>query len=298
MRSPCLQLPPWRMMLSGIRRRGARRRARGTLAVFVAASLCEIFAAPARGEEESEVPEQVINELFLGNAVTTQQALELQVTSGVAWTRQGRHVDLTVPLETELGLTDRLQIGVEVPVAFVRSSAGAVTGGIGNVEAAALYSAFYARSWDLACTVGAELGLPAGSDKLGDETVSIAPLFIAEKAFGRLHANTSFSVEIGLPDDGAQEGTTVSPIGTLSLFGPIGQVVPTLELRGELGEERELSAAVGAAWHPAPDWELGAALVARNTGRAASCGILLTASFEVELGNGDPDEKLSTGAAR
>jgi hypothetical protein len=253
-------------------------------AVIVAASVCAAPSRSAAEESHDPVPKQIVNELFLGQAVTTQGRHELQVTLGPSWRHHNREDEITAPLQVEFGITDRLQVGVELPAVFARSQGGEVTAGLGSAALEVFHNAIYDQPREIALSLGFGVGLPSSAEGLDEQAVALEPSLVFYKRLGRLHLNAAFSAEVPLPltDDG--EAARPSARGALSAFIQLGKLVPTLEASGEYGDEPALLIAPGLLWHPVREAELGAAFAFGLHDGSRSYSALATATWEFDLG--------------
>lgn len=272
--------------------RPSARRAppRASLVSLLVASTAAAPAEPERTEAEDEPARPPIEELFLGETAFPQEALELQITSAPRWERDGRQVGFRIPLLLELGITDRLQLGGELPLELARQDGGVVAG-LGSVELEALYNLVNERGLGLALSAGLGAGLPAGARGLGAPGYALEPFVSLDKAIGGVHVGISASAEIRLPAAG-RDAAELSPGASLGVIVPLGDVVPTLELAAELEDTTSLLIAPGVLWHPARGLELGAALELGLAGETPDAGLMLLFTREIELaGDGDDHVK-------
>ncbi|WP_437791068.1 hypothetical protein [Sorangium sp. So ce693] len=272
-------------------RTSARRAGpRASLVSLLVASTAAAPAEPERTEAEDEPARPPVEELFLGETAFPQEALELQITSAPRWERDGRQVGFRIPLLLELGITDRLQLGGELPLELAREDSGVVAG-LGSVELEALYNLVNERGLGLALSAGLGAGLPAGARGLGAPGYALEPFVSFDKAIGGVHVGLSASAEIRLPAAG-RGATELSPGASLGVILPLGDVVPTLELAAELEDTTSLLVAPGVLWHPARGLELGAALELGLAGETPDAGLMLLFTREIELaGDGDDHVK-------
>ncbi|WP_437521271.1 hypothetical protein WME79_28735 [Sorangium sp. So ce726] len=265
-------------------------RPRASLVSLLVASTAAAPAEPERTEAEDEPARPPIEELFLGETAFPQEALELQITSAPRWERDGRQVGFRIPLLLELGITDRLQLGGELPLELARQDSGVVAG-LGSVELEALYNLVNERGLGLALSAGLGAGFPAGARELGAPGYALEPFVSLDKAIGGVHVGISASAEIRLPTAG-RDATELSPGASLGVILPLGDVVPTVELAAELEDTTSLLIAPGVLWHPTPGLELGAALELGLAGETPDAGLMLLVTREIELaGDGDDHVK-------
>lgn len=264
-------------------------------AAIVAALVCAAPSRSAAEENHDPLPEQIVNELFLGKAVTTQSRHELQVTLGPSWRRHDKEDEITAPLEFEFGITDRFQVRIELPAAFALGEGGDVTAGLGSAELEVFHNALYDQPRQIALSLGFGVGLPPSTEELDEQTVTLEPFLVLYKRLGRLHLNATFSAEVPLPVTEDGEAERPGARGALSAFIQLGKVVPTLEVSGEYGEEPELLIAPGFLWHPMIEAELGAAFAFGLHDGSRVYSALATATWEFDLAEeeerGDDEER-------
>jgi hypothetical protein len=264
------------------------RRSR-SLALLLGALSVLCLAKDAAASDEDSV-EPVLQRLFLGEAVYSQERFELQTSAGIEWTREGRQVDFAVPVEVEFGITDHFQLAVEAPARWVRLDTGVIAG-IGNAEVSAFYNVIARRSLGLSFSAGLGFGFPASATELGSSSFGVKPLLVGYQQLGPLHLNASVEAEIALPS--GSDAAHVGLEAALGAFVPLGRLVPTLELMAEIEDESSLSMAPGLLWHPWDNLELGGAILIGLTKGAADAGLLLSATWEIELGKhrGDVEDR-------
>ncbi|WP_437806986.1 hypothetical protein [Sorangium sp. So ce1078] len=270
-----------------------RARPRISLGLLLAASTAAAPAEQERTEAAGEPAQPAVEELFLGETAFPQEALELQVTSAPTWERDGRRVRFGIPLLLELGITDRLQIGGELPLELVRNERG-VAAGLGAVQAEALVNLVNDGALGLALSAGLEAELPAGARELGAPGYALSPFVSLDKAVGGVHVALSASAEVRLPA-ARGDAAELSPGVALGVILPLGAVAPTVELAAELEDTAALLLASGVLWHPARGLELGAALELGLMGETPDVGLLLLVTSEIELA-GDDDDHLKHGS--
>jgi hypothetical protein len=244
-----------------------------------------LLAGPATAAAGTGQVDEVLQELFLGEAVYPQDAGELQVTAELGAGRLGGprgRSEATGGLLVELGLTERLQLAARAPVAWVDAD-GERAAGLGNASVEAMYNPLSDRARGLAVSAGIEVSLPAPS-RVGEDAWGVEGFAVAYKVLGRVHANLTVGVELELPR-GAGTEREVAVAGALGVFAPIGRWVPVLEVRVDAGAEPAATMAAGALWHPAGSFELGAAVQLGLDAR--SIGGFMVATVELDLSDDD-----------
>ena len=223
--------------------------------------------------------DQVIEELFVGEAVYPQDALELQVTGDLGGSRTGDRPGASAGLEIEFGITDRLQISAEAAFEWVSTPMERLVG-LGNPSLEVMYNPLSNRDRGRALSAGLRLSFPAAS-RAGEDAWSTEAFAVAYQVLGPVHTNLTASVALELPT-GAGAEREVSLAGALGLFLPIGRWVPVLELGAASGDRSPAAVlSAGTLWHPVDDLELGAAVQIGLDAR--SIGGLVTATVELEL---------------
>lgn len=284
-------------------RAGARRGRRGRgslaprllLAIAVGSFLFSAAVRPAGAEEADEAVGEAIQELFLGETVYPQEQLELQATSSLRFERAASGSAFTAMPFFELGLTDRLQIGVELPFESM-PNAGGRAAGLGNVGAGVLYNVFSSRRLGFAGALALEVSLPSASEGVGEDAWGIEPAIVAYKVVGGVHLNLVVAAEIEIPTEPGEE-VEVMPSAAAGIFVPLPYVVPTLELAVDAGSSPALVGAAGLISRLSPEIEVGAAFFAGLDER--SFGAMLLATWELELaGEDDAAEDEARAPAR
>jgi hypothetical protein len=258
-----------------------------------------LSAGPLRAspEEPDDDVEEVIQELFLGETVYAQDRLELQLTSALSFVHTPAGGAFIAAPFFELGLTERFQIGAELPIESAPLQGegegdGGRALGVGNVSVGALFNAYNSRKRGFALSFALEGSFPAASGSVGEPAWGVEPVIIAYKALGPVHMNLALAAEVEIPT-GDDEDVELSPSAALGLFLPVGPVVPTLELLVTPLSSPALTAAAGALVHPSPALEIGLALMAGLD--EPSFGASLMATWETDFA-GEPEEEQMTGS--
>lgn len=289
---------------SATRGRSPRRRRAWRIIPAISMSLALLSAGPLRAspKEPDDDVEEVIQELFLGETVYSQDRLELQLTSALSFVHTPAGGTFIAAPFFELGLTERFQIGAELPIESARLEGdgdgdgdGGRALGVGNVSVGALFNAYNSRKRGFALSFALEGSFPAASGSVGEPAWGVSPVIIAYKALGPVHMNLALAAEVEIPT-GDDEDVGLSPSAALGLFLPVGPVVPTLELLVTPLSSPTLTAAAGALVHPSPALEIGLALKAGLDGLdEPSFGASLMATWETDFA-GEPEEEQMTGS--
>ncbi|MCG8451538.1 MAG: hypothetical protein MI725_18380 [Pirellulales bacterium] len=255
-----------------------------TLLGFFALACCLNGMSPA----QADGVEEFFQELFLGESVYPQEAGELQFTTGFFWAEQGAD-DFRIPVVLEYGLTDWFQVGVEMPVDFLRTGSNSGEG-LGNVELEAYWSVVNDPESGWAGGVGLGLGLPTATSGVGEDALIYEPFFVLYKTWDTLAVNFSAALEIEDPRE-AGEDTEVEAELALALIKPLEQLplICLFEVGAEIEEdETAVRLAPGVYWQPrGAEWELGVSLPAGVTDAAVDFGAFVF--FTREFGGSEEE---------
>jgi hypothetical protein len=195
----------------------------------------------AHADEPSGGVEEIIQELFIGQTVYSQEQLELQLTSGLSFARSEANDTFELPLALEFGLTDRLQIELEGFGAFILAPAQQRSG-IGNPSLGLLYNIVNSGEKGFALSTSVEGTLPALTDGVGEDAFSSELSLIGYQEISSLAINLQLSVEVAREQKENTLGATLS----VGVFGALGHFRPTAELSASLdAEQRSLTVAPG-----------------------------------------------------
>jgi hypothetical protein len=173
----------------------------------------------------------IIEELFLGKVVYPQEQDEVQITFGYfdAVEAVGNSELL---FEIEYGITDRFQIGFEVPIESVKEETP--FNGVRNLGFDLYYNFYNDRSTGRAYGVGFEFGLPVDAAAGESRAYIYQPFFVAYQEYADFALNLSAALEIRDPSAHATE--TVGDI-SLGLIGKAANIVPLLELQVQIASD-------------------------------------------------------------
>jgi hypothetical protein len=190
---------------------------------------------PAEDEEEDDDDQiaPLVEELFLGTIVYPQEKNEVQLTFGYFddVDADGNSAQL---FELEYGITDRFQIGLEVPIESVEDEEP--FDGVRQLGLELYYNFYNNRCRGRAYGMGLEIGFPV--DSAGGEPREFAyePFFVAYQEYRAFALNMSAALEVEDPVDSDEAAETAGEIA----FGLIGRrrpIVPLLELQVEIASE-------------------------------------------------------------
>lgn len=257
------------------------KRARARRLLCGAAPWAASLACASSAAAQPSKLDDVIQEVFLGDAAFAQDQLELQITNGLTYARAEDEDRFADRLAVELGITDDLQIEASLAGQSRRSPEGSAAG-IGESEISVLYGFVSERSIGLALSAELGAGFPAITSGVGEDAYSVELTFIGCKTIGPLYANLSVAPELVF--EGDEEGTTVEAGGALALFYPLGAFVPILEVGAGLDDEgAAVTLAGGLLWHPIEEVEVGVGVMVGLTEASPEGGGLLHLAWEIEL---------------
>lgn len=258
---------------------------RPTLRAVSTALVSTLLATRAHGDELTAaeppaIPEQRMQELFIGELAFPERAWELQVTGRADWSRPGAEHLVSAAAVVELGLTDRLQLGLELPATLTAIDGST---GLSRLRIASLYNVYRARG--ALVSSGLELGVPVALD--GDasyETELFVSLFWQ---LGPVGLALSGGPELQLAA-GAGEGSALGGSAAVAIVAPIRSGVSAAV---ELGWEHDdgasrVDAAVSLTLACTPRVEAALAVLATQGGADRAYGLAGMVTFEL----GDDDD--------
>ncbi len=182
------------------------------------------------GEEDENEIEPIVEELFLGTIVYPQEQNEVQLTFGYFDGVEAAENSETL-FEIEYGLTDRLQIGFEVPNESVEDDEP--FDGVRHLGLE-LYYNFYSNPYTRrAYGAGFEVGFPIDSAEDEPQTYLYEPFVVAYQEYRECAVNLSAGLEIEAPHESDEPTETAGEVA-LGIIGNPGPIVPLLELHVEI----------------------------------------------------------------
>jgi len=250
------------------------------------AALVFLLGASSAWAEEDKLDE-FVQELFLGEIVYPQEAHEIQFTTGFLWNHDESD-DWRLPVVLEYGLTDSLQIALELPVDHVDEADAT---GAGNLEVEAYWNFLNDPCTGWAAGAGFGIGLPTGSREVAENAVTYEPFLVAYRQLGCSTAfNVSAAVEIEDPQESDEESEVSGEVAA-ALLKRYDNFVLLMEAAVEIEEdEAPVTLAPGLYWQPGDVWEVGFSLPVTLQGDSAEVGAFVLVTFEF---GGDEDEGCS-----
>lgn len=244
-------------------------------------------AAHAEEPSEQEEPvDELLQELFLGEAVYPQERGELQLTGELAGARAMAEDEVHFQALAELGITDSFQLSVAVPLEVRLPETQSATGAAG-IELEAMWSVWNSRRAGVAFSTGMDVALPALTSGPDEPTWEIEPFVVAYAARKPLAVNLSVSLQWGIPAGGEGEHE-LGGEAALSLLFDGGPFVPVVEMSTQIEDgEASLHFASGFVLHAAPSLDLGVAGVFQVVGPAPDVGGVVSLTWEKGLFGSD-----------
>jgi hypothetical protein len=245
--------------------------------VCVVLLLVAVLRAPPANAQD------VVEELFLGETASTQDALEFQVT----FSAQGQAVpsccDPQLELELELGLTDRLELSLETGLELGPRLEAVRTAG---VAVGAKYDLLGDNPFALV-SAGARLGVDIDPAPSAVPTLTGEPFVVAHSALGMLHFNLQAGAQI---ERSLESESRPAPRfkAAMATFTHLGRWSPVLEVSLEIGDEGpEGTVASGAFWHPDEDVEIAGIVALRVNSSSWAVGLMASLTWEHAFGARD-----------
>ena len=137
----------------------------------------------------------LVEEYFFTESAFTQEKGEVQMTSGLTLTR-GASGFWSLPLSVEYGITDRLQVGIAVPLLSRVTGPDAHVRTADGVEVEVLYG--LRRDADsLAVSIGVATEVEAGDDEDDSRSVEFEPFLCLARRLGRVEVQANLGASLG-----------------------------------------------------------------------------------------------------
>lgn len=216
--------------------------------------------ADAPEGSDVEKPDDVsppIQTYFIGEVPQVQKPLEFQGTARARLYGTEQGPELQLPLQVDVGVAPRLELEATVPIETQQSLQG-VSRGVSNVEVGVGYELMNSKERSLIVTTGVDALLPAPTSDLAEQSYGVRARVAAYRRLGAVAVTGSVA-----PMLVREQGGGTSPRAELGIGAMLGQgfVVPTAEVRSELGAERDLEASAGVQLRPTERFHLGLGLI-------------------------------------
>jgi hypothetical protein len=218
---------------------------------------------------------EYIQEFFLSDAVRCQEQGELQLTVGVDSRQQ---LGTGMAARTEYGLTNRLQLGLEVPYGRSEGKRSDTTPGWTTASLGVQYQ-IIRSTVPFALTAGMTFEVPVES---GGE-LEYEPTVLAAKSFRSLQIHASFVAEIGRAEKPSFQ------YNLASVYPVRQRWFPTLEFNGrQLHGKNATYITPGMYRHFRHRIEVGVGVPLGISGTASRAGVVSKVSWELG-GEREPD---------
>lgn len=219
--------------------------------------------------------DEYLQEFFLSETVFPQEAKEIQFTLK-PYLSQSDDTHFSIPLTVEYGITDRLQVEIEVPYLISSSKKRTTIQGMENLEIGVLYNVIKSNR-PFALSMGVEFPLKTASRKIReyDPETSVEAIIIAARQFGKAQIHAKMGSEISA-------GKSTMNYGVASIF-KFGRCKPTFELNWDNEEARTLSVTPGVLWTEPGGLEFGMAFSTKVPNTYASWGVIASFTYEFSL---------------
>ena len=237
-------------------------------------AICQENLAGGASHGKHPLPEY-IQEFFLSDAVRCQEKGEWQLTAGVD-SRQ--HIGTSGLLKTQYGLTNRLQLGVELPYGLTEEETHETQSRWSTASLGVEYQILQ-NNQPFALSAGIAIGVPVRSH--GE--VEYEPTLVIAKAFRKLQIHASFVADI-------EEEKPSFQYNLASVYQIQRHWFPTFEFNGRsLHGDAAFYLTPGLYRHLAHRFEIGAGFPLGVGGTAGRLGIVGKLTWELG-GNHEPEQ--------
>jgi len=184
-------------------------------------------------DDDEDRIEPIVQELFLGVVVYPQEKGEIQFTLG-HFNGVEAIGNTNTFFETEYGITDRFQVGFEVPFEYVEEDEPFE--GIRNLGLGLYYNFYNDRTTGRAAGVGCEFGFPVDAADGESRAFNYEPFFIVYQEFCKFAVNVSAGLDIDDPTESGEATETAGEVA-VGIIGKPGPFVPLLECQVDIAPE-------------------------------------------------------------
>jgi hypothetical protein len=220
-------------------------------------------AGAAGAEEKDDTLEWPIQTFFLSDVAQVQEPGEVQGLALVSFRDTGDGTTLEALLDGEVGIGHGLQLSSGIEWAR-ESESGSLERGLSEAEVGAQYRLLDSAERGLAISTG--VMVVAARPALNEDRWTFLASLQAYKQLGAIGLNALVQPGLARPVD----GSGLEPRANLGLGVAVGHgmVVPTGEVRADLGGEESFEAVGGLTVKPLESLQLGlGALVGRREGQ-------------------------------
>jgi hypothetical protein len=193
----------------------------------LAASLFSFAACVAQSDPEME---EFLEEFFNSETVFSQEKKEFQFTVKPQFARSEMR-KLTIPLSIEYGITDRLQVEIEVPYVISSVSKKRSVRGVGNAQIGILYNIMNTNRV-VSLSVGVEKSLHTSGKYIDayEEEPTWEAFTVLARQFGIAQVHTNVAAELS-------DGEMAFHYAMATVFN-LGRYKATFEVNSEKNEKR------------------------------------------------------------
>lgn len=220
---------------------------------------------------------EVIQEFSIAETAFPQKKGEIQITSGFEYWKEGSMRGTGVPLVLEYGVTNRFQVGIDIPYYFIKTEAGGRVSGVGDIETGFLYS-LLKEDDPVAISVAADAGWASGNEEkeLGEGETELGASVLLAKGIGKGQVHLGLGGEFG--------GDKAGFVYNLAGVYPFHNFRALLELNGLSSDEHALYLTPGLIWKGLDgimeDLELGVGFAGGLTPDAADHKLIFKVTCE------------------
>lgn len=231
--------------------------------------------APVVRAGEAESADGLVEELLLGGLPFSQERNEFQLTLSTEMLSRDEAYTTDTVLEIEYGITDSLQIGVELPyrVLDAKESGESDADGVGDIELEALWNLF--NDGVFVASISTGVGLPTGDEdrELGEGEVEYEIMILCAIVLENIEIYAGIGGEF--TDD--EEAFVYSAGLAVDFVSAVGLV----EIAGAYGgEEEEVYISPGISFEVMDDIDLVLGVPIGLTSESADWGLTFRLSTE------------------
>ena len=189
-----------------------------------------IFTAPVQADDDDHESTEGIEELILGDVPYVQEVGEWQFTLSMEHMSDSDEKETELEVEAEVGITETLQVGIEVPFAFIDGQEGDPDeSGISDVGIEILWNFF--NEDNIVASAAVEVKFPTGDDTkdLGAGLTVVEPKLIAATQVDAFELIGSVAGEFA----GDEEALKVAAAAATPLETPLGEITAIAEFSFE-----------------------------------------------------------------
>lgn len=215
---------------------------------------------------------EYVEDFFLSEALRSEEQGELQLSvNGITFRGHGSAADgKSVDLDMEYGITQRLQLGMEMPYGIQSTASSELPVSWSTTNANALYQ-FIRSNHPFALSTGIGVNLPLTFRG----NASVEPELLVAKAFGKLQIHTSF-----IPELNKDEESLAYNVAAVRPFEH--SLRPTLEFSGRRnGDVNSFYVTPGMYKHLPHRVEIGVGVPLGTGSKSSPVGVVIKMTWEI-----------------